>query len=212
MTTDMTNFDLSKVTGKCRNCGAAAENHQMYALMNQPGSIPTTCPEPPLHDIDHTPGDLDADVDARKERLTVKAFEECFSVNPKDALGAAKVPLSLVPPSAVIHCAEAFRNGAEKYGPYNWREKDVKASIYVDAALRHIYSWFDGEECAQDSGVHHLGHAMACLAILIDAYETKGLEVDIPSEKGVAADLLNSLHREHDAALEADDLDDEIPF
>ncbi len=137
------------------------------------------------------------------------------AINPKDALGAAKVPLSLVPASAIIHCAEAFRNGAEKYGPYNWRQKNVRASIYVDAAMRHILSWFDGETLAEDSGVHHLGHAMACLSILLDAYECGSLEDDRPSQ-GRAADLLDSLHREREAeekATEHDrDLDDEIPF
>ncbi len=136
---------------------------------------------------------------------------EAATINPKDALGAAKVPLSSVPASAIIHCAEAFRIGAEKYGPFNWREKNVRASIYVDAAMRHILSWFDGEDHARDSGVHHLGHAMACLAILLDAYECGSLADDRPA-KGRAADLIDSLHREYEAEREADELADEILF
>ena len=140
------------------------------------------------------------------------------AINPKDALGTAKVPLSLVPPVAIIHAAEAFRDGLEKHGgPYNWRENKVKASDCVDAAMRHILSWFDGEELAQDSGVHHLGNAIARLAIILDAYEVGALVDDRPPP-GRAADLLDSLHREREAeekAAEHDrdlELADEIPF
>jgi hypothetical protein len=66
--------------------------------------------------------------------------------------------------------AMAFKDGAAKYGPANWREKAVSATTYIDAAERHIRQWFDGgEEEAEDSGVHHLAHAAACLMILLDA-------------------------------------------
>jgi len=107
---------------------------------------------------------------------------KCVSqLNPKDRLGARKVPLSLVPPAATAYTALAMQNGAKKYGPYNWREKKVKASVYVDAALRHILAWFDGEERDADSGVPHLGHGLACLSILVDAQETGNLVDDRPT-------------------------------
>src|SRR5271169_6646786 len=83
--------------------------------------------------------------------------------NPKDKIGAKKPRLSLVPPSGLVYAALAMANGADKYGPYNWRDKKVQAMIYLEACVRHILSWQDGEENAQDSGVPHLGHAIACL-------------------------------------------------
>lgn len=110
-------------------------------------------------------------------------------VNPKDLLGIKKVPLGLVPPAALIHEAMAMKDGARKYGPFNWRTKKVKASIYVDAALRHILAWADGEELAADSGNHHLGHARACLGILLDAQATDSLHDDRPVP-GATARLL----------------------
>lgn len=88
--------------------------------------------------------------------------------NPKTAFGAKKIPLEVVPPSAVHALAEAFADGAKKYGPYNWREKSISSSIYYGACLRHITAWWDGEDLAPDSGIHHLHHAMACLAMLVD--------------------------------------------
>jgi len=91
--------------------------------------------------------------------------------NPKDLLGVKKLDLTVLPDVAIAHASHAMMNGAQKYGPYNWREKKVRADIYIAAARRHISQWFDGEECAEDSCVHHLGHAMACLAILLDAQE-----------------------------------------
>lgn len=112
--------------------------------------------------------------------------------NPKDLVGVKKPPLDLVPPALMIHAAEAMRNGAEKYGPYNWRDKDVRARIYVGAAVRHLLEWLDGAEVADDSGVHHLGHAAACCGILLDAQSTGHLVDDRPTA-GAASRLIAEL-------------------
>ncbi|MNW08473.1 hypothetical protein D3C71_2052580 [compost metagenome] len=43
-------------------------------------------------------------------------------------------------------------------------------SVYIDAALRHLNQFYDGgQDNAADSGAPNLGHAMACMAIIIDA-------------------------------------------
>jgi len=100
--------------------------------------------------------------------------------NPKDLQGKKKISLTKISSIALLHCAHAMMDGAKKYDPYNWRAKDITASIYVDAAKRHFDAWFEGEELADDSKAHHLGHAMACAAILLDAQETGGLIDDRP--------------------------------
>ncbi len=100
--------------------------------------------------------------------------------NPKTSQGMKKPPLGYVPSTAILHEAMAFKDGAKKYGPANWREKGVSSSVYFHAALRHLYSWWEGEECAEDSGAHHLGHARACLAILLDAAAAGKLNDDRP--------------------------------
>ncbi len=109
--------------------------------------------------------------------------------NPKDLLGQHKVSLSLVPASSLIYEALAMKNGADKYGPFNWRGNKVQLMIYIDACLRHIYSFVDGENDAQDSKVPHLAHAKACLGIIIDAMCTGNLIDNRPS-KGKAVELL----------------------
>jgi hypothetical protein len=116
--------------------------------------------------------------------------------NPKDRYGRAKVPLTLFPITAVVYGALAQRDGAKKYGPYNWRGKPIRYSTFIDACQRHILAHIDGEEVAEDSGVPHLAHALACLAIIIDAKESGNLIDDRPPAAKAVARLLkqNELH------------------
>lgn len=100
--------------------------------------------------------------------------------NPKTAVGAKKVPLHLVPPAASHFMALAFADGAVKYGPFNWREHRVSASVYYAAMRRHMDAWWDGEDVSPDALVHHLGHAMACCAIVLDAMTVGKLNDDRP--------------------------------
>lgn len=117
-------------------------------------------------------------------------------INPKDLLGIKKIRLSTVPASSIIYEAAAMEDGAAKYGPYNWRKKKVMASIYYEACLRHLMSWFDSrEELAVDSKKPHLGHAKACLGILIDAIETGNLVDDRPTP-GRASALIEEWKKE----------------
>lgn len=116
--------------------------------------------------------------------------------NPKDKVGATKVPLGLLPAAGVIYGAlaadfGAYRAGPEGigYGPYNWRERKIRYTRYLDALDRHIKALRDREDTASDSGVHHLGHLIACAAIMCDAIEL-GLMVDDRPPRGPAADLL----------------------
>lgn len=97
--------------------------------------------------------------------------------NPKDAAGRAKLPLHLWPTTATAAGALGFREGELKYGRNNFRASKVSASVYVAAAKRHIDSWFEGADNTSDYGTPHLGNALACLAILVDA-EVNGSLID----------------------------------
>lgn len=108
--------------------------------------------------------------------------------NPKAAIGAMKVPLHLVPPSAKYYLALALENGAAKYGPYNWRNNAISISTYKAALERHWDAYWDGEELAKDSGIHHIAHAMACCALVLDAM-TVGKLIDDRPRAGAASSL-----------------------
>lgn len=104
--------------------------------------------------------------------------QEVKPTNPKDLVGTTKLPLHLWPTTATALGSLAFLDGALKYGRSNFRVVGVRSSVYYDAAMRHIQAWFEGEECAPDSTVPHLGHALACLAILVDAQAAGKLNDD----------------------------------
>lgn len=96
--------------------------------------------------------------------------------NPKDAAGRAKLPLHLWPASATAYGAIGLYEGMLKYGRLNWRGTQVSASVYVAALMRHLAAWMEGEEHSAE-GAPHLGNALACLAILVDA-QVQGTLVD----------------------------------
>lgn len=100
--------------------------------------------------------------------------------NPKTLIGLTKPSMFAVPPVALLHLGEAMKDGRAKYGLMNWREKKVSTSVYADAIYRHLFAFIDGEDNASDSGVHHLGHIMACCAILLDANAQGALNDDRP--------------------------------
>lgn len=113
-------------------------------------------------------------------------------INPKDAIGLKKPPLRLIPASALIYLARVMGLGASKYGPYNWRENAVRYTVYIEAAQRHLLQALDGEELDPESGQPHVAHAMACMAIILDAKATGNLVDDRPIP-GAAARLLAEL-------------------
>lgn len=111
-------------------------------------------------------------------------------VNPKQQFGDRKVPLHLVPAPAMVAIAMGLKDGARKYGAYNWRYLPVETQTYVGAALRHLMAWQDGEDIDPDSGNNHLAHAMASLAILVDALESGQVKDNRPP-KGAGAFVLD---------------------
>lgn len=119
----------------------------------------------------------------------IENLTEPQSTNPKERHGLAKPQLHLIPPSALIEESMVMALGAEKYGPFNWREADVSASTYISAAKRHLLLWLDGEDIDPESGVSHLAHVRGCMGIMIDA-KSLGRLVDDRPPQGKASDLM----------------------
>lgn len=78
-----------------------------------------------------------------------------------------KPQLSLIPRSALIAEAHVMGFGAEKYGRDNWKH-GLHYTRLIDAALRHILAYNDGEDNDPETGLSHLAHARCCLGMLID--------------------------------------------
>lgn len=113
--------------------------------------------------------------------------------NPKDLIGVRKPRLGTLPAAGVIYGALAIQDSP--YGPYNWREKKVLMSVYLDAIERHVMALRDGEDNTRDSKVPHLGSIIANAAILADAFEGGWLIDDRPPP-GPAANMIEKYTKE----------------
>lgn len=90
-----------------------------------------------------------------------------------------KPPLSLIPRSGLFAVARALAHGKQLYGTHNWRG-GMDWSRLLDAALRHINQFADGEDFDNAPGGSnelHLANAICCLMFLIE-YHEKGLGQD----------------------------------
>jgi hypothetical protein len=100
--------------------------------------------------------------------------------NPKDSVGIRKVPLHVVPAEVLMELGLAMLEGARKYGSHNYRVAGVRASVYYDAAMRHLMAFWEGENTDPDSGLPHVVKAMACLTVLRDSQQTGNWVDDRP--------------------------------
>ena len=96
-------------------------------------------------------------------------MSELKETNPKDAVGTGKTPFTTIPSEVIAELGLVMLEGARKYGRHNYRAAGVRASVYIDAAMRHLVRFWEGEETDPDSGMPHLIHAMACCTVLRDS-------------------------------------------
>ena len=110
--------------------------------------------------------------------------------NPKQIHGDKKPPLLQFPLTAQIEASLAHFDGDLKYNFRNWRADPVEALTYINAAMRHLRLYEEGEDRTRDTNVHNLGAVIACCAILIDA-ATYGTLIDNRNPNPAACDLLH---------------------
>lgn len=92
--------------------------------------------------------------------------------NPKKTQGMKKLPLHLIPSLSLNPMARVLKNGADKYGEFNWRTDPIEPMTYIGAFRRHLDAWAEGEDLDPDTGESHIVHIMAGCAIVLDAMET----------------------------------------
>lgn len=92
----------------------------------------------------------------------------------------SKPDLSLLPREFLVEVARAFEHGEKKYGRYNYRN-GMDWHRILAAALRHLVAWNEGENLDPESGNNHLGHAGACIAMLL-VYQSRSLGKDTRHE------------------------------
>jgi hypothetical protein len=79
-----------------------------------------------------------------------------------------KLEYGLLPPLALEETVKVLTFGAQKYERDNWQKVPDSKRRYFDALQRHVWAWKTGEQIDQESGIHHLAHAMCCLMFLYE--------------------------------------------
>ena len=95
-------------------------------------------------------------------------YKETKISNPKELVGVKKIPMSTLSCPVIMEMALGMQEGSLKYGRHNYRVAGVSASMYYDAAMRHLMAWWEGEDIDPESGVSHVIKAMTSLCVLRD--------------------------------------------
>lgn len=79
--------------------------------------------------------------------------------------------LSLLPTKGLWAIGRVFGFGANKYDDHNWR-KGYPWSWSLDAAMRHLTAFIDGEDNDPESGESHIAHLGFHVLVLLEWLET----------------------------------------
>ena len=101
--------------------------------------------------------------------LVLRTGTQYKETNPKDSCGVKKAPMSTVSAIVMAEVGVAMLEGSRKYGRHNYRVASVLASVYYDAAMRHLMDWWEGTDIDPDSGMSHITKAITSLVVLRDA-------------------------------------------
>ena len=100
------------------------------------------------------------------------------TTNPKDSIGSNKDRIGLVPPEGIRQIAKAMRYGAFDapradgkfgYSPYNWRDTEIRYTVYLDAVLRHALALVEKNDLDETSKLNHWAHIGANAVLMLDA-------------------------------------------
>ena len=99
------------------------------------------------------------------------AYVAAIKKSDTEALGVKfdkdKPKWNLLPWSEVEDVVKVLTFGAKKYAPDNWKFVDDADNRYMDAAMRHLVAYQQGEGYDPESGEHHVAHAMCCLLFML---------------------------------------------
>lgn len=146
--------------------------------------------------VEHSAWVRPPNVDAPPPDHHARMFHLLKDTNPKDAIGIRKAPMSTVPAAVLAEVGVAMLEGACKYGRSNFRIAGVRASVYYDAAMRHLMAWWEGEDTDPDSGMSHITKAITSLVVLRDAMIQDMCTDDRPPRSAEFYARLNTLAAE----------------
>lgn len=78
---------------------------------------------------------------------------------PAKRFDKGKIRYSLLPWGVVGELVKVYEYGCEKYERDNWKRGMSWSRVY-DSLMRHLQSFWSGEELDPESGLHHLAHVI----------------------------------------------------
>lgn len=112
---------------------------------------------------------------------------EFFAPNQAVKHDEGKIRFDLLPVDSLEDIANCFNHGTEKYGPRSWETHGkVEYSRLYAAILRHLFSWWNGEDKDTDSGLDHLAHVATNAAMLLSYSKREESDLDdrpMPTKK-----------------------------
>ena len=102
--------------------------------------------------------------------------------NPKTGFGVRKGPQTVIPRNVLAEIGLGMLDGGLKYGTHNYRKSGATASVYIDAAYRHLDDWWEGEDDDPDCAcqLSHITKAITSLIVLRDAMMNGNMHDDRP--------------------------------
>ncbi len=97
-----------------------------------------------------------------------------------------KPQMSLLSTEFLIQTTKVLDFGKKKYAAHNWRKGFVWSRV-LDAAMRHLHAFNDGEDVDPESGLSHLAHLSCCVMFLIE-FEKTHKHLDDRYKRPVAVD------------------------
>lgn len=77
-----------------------------------------------------------------------------------------KLKYTLLPSEEYEKIVKVFNFGAAKYGENNWKLCQDK-TVFLDACIRHIEKYRQGNKYDEESSIEHLAHAVTNLIMLM---------------------------------------------
>jgi hypothetical protein len=78
-----------------------------------------------------------------------------------------KIRPSLLPIDSLTKICEVLEFGAKKYKANSWQTLEDGEKRYMDALLRHLFAYMEGEELDPETGLPHLSHAGCNILFLL---------------------------------------------
>ena len=95
-----------------------------------------------------------------------------------------KTRWDLLPWDTVEGVAKVLTFGATKYGDHNW-QSGIKIMRLLGSLCRHTFEWLMGRDIDNESGLHHLDHALCNLMMIRWMTMHKAEFVNRPNVEGI---------------------------